>query len=187
LGLGLSCLVSLGLGGCMAEYVPPDDTPVASNELALFDPFTSDMPALLLDAWVRQNNGRLLHIAMQSDLYDYGIANTTDPRPWLLLAYDSVARDWDGIAIRQYGLALKADARVTRTENVLADVLRIAIDYTGVVEETDANALLTQYWGVAALPAIDSAQAEMEAEGHDAAAKKLEAMRRSLIAGARAQ
>ena len=86
-------------------------------------------------------------------------------------------------AMRQYGLALRADVRVTRAANVLSAVLQVAIDYTGVVEESDANALLTEYWGLPALPAIERAEAQMEAEGREVAAKKLEAMRQTAYRG----
>ena len=37
--------------------------------------------------------------------------NPTDARPQLLLAWDSMNREWDGIAVRMYRIAYRADPR----------------------------------------------------------------------------
>jgi hypothetical protein len=179
--------VASGLSGCVAEYQPVPDAadavPAQQAEVAEYDPFTAEQPALIADALQRQAEGKLLAIDIQRELFDYGQANVSDPRPWLPLARDSMAREWAGFAVRQYGLALRADARVARTHNVLTDVLLIAVDYTGV-EESDANELLQEFWGVAALPELDRVRASMEAEGHEQAANKLTLMREAIVAAA---
>jgi hypothetical protein len=177
---GALCLVASGLGACVADYRPIEAEEAAAYDLTEYDPFTIDMPALILDAKLRQDKGRLLSVDMQHELYDYGQAHADDPRPWLLLARDSMAQRWAGFAVRQYGLALSADARVATTAGVLDDVLSIAIDYTGV-EERDANALLEAFWGATALPAVERELAQMVAEGREQESEKLAAVRATLL------
>jgi hypothetical protein len=183
----LVLLVSLGYAGCAAQYRPSgvaeDATQPVLREPTDYDPFAGELPALILDAQLQQQAGNLLDIGIQRQLFDFGRAKTEDPRPWILLARDSMERDWVGFAMSQYGLALRADARVTRAHDVLSDVLQTAVNYTSV-EESDANALLQEYWGLDALPAIERELALMQEQGRDAAATKLMAIREALIASA---
>lgn len=183
----LVLLMSCGYTGCAAELqqgdVSEDAVEPTASELTEYDPFEGYLPALILDAQLQQQGGKLLDIGIQRQLFESGQENASDPRPWILLARDSMARDWVGFAMRQYGLALRADARVTRTHNVLSDVIHTAVIYTSV-EESDANALLAEYWGRNAVPAIKDELAQMQEQGREAAAEKLIAMRDSLVAAA---
>jgi hypothetical protein len=183
----MACVLCVVVSGCMQGYQPMagsgDEVPAAQSALTVYDPFVGEQPSVILEARQQQLNGKLLGIPIQRELFELGQTDLKDPRPWLLLARDSMARDWVGFAMRQYGSALAADRRVIRTEGVLEDVLDTAIIYTGV-EESDANAMLMEYWGVAALPAITEALDEMEATGRDLAADKLTVMRDAILAAA---
>jgi hypothetical protein len=181
---GLLSLV-LCLAGC-AEIVPADERDDGGAETpdggrAKYDPFVGELPTLIADARTKQLAGELLDIDVQRPLFEYGKSHPSDPCPWLLLARDSMAREWGGFAGSQYESAIQADVRVIDLPYVLSDLLIVASEYTGV-EQQAALDLIVDVWGRAAGQEIDLALVAAEVRGDDAALKNLRDLQAAVIA-----
>jgi len=140
------------------------------------DLFAGDMPDLLVDAHARQLGGELLEIEIQRELYDYAVASGDDARPWLLLARDSMRRDWEGFAVRQYASAIETDPCAATQPGVLDDLIAVAATHGGSLERREASALITAAYGTRALPALDRAMSTAEASGDHTAIERLAAL-----------
>jgi hypothetical protein len=170
--LGLICVFVYF--GCGVERDTHENAPMRQAEA--YEPFAGEMPEMMSDALKIQMAGELLEPEMQLRLFDYAHGNRNDARPWLLLARDSMLREWGGVAERQYASAIEADARVIETSFVLRDLLIVASEYIGI-EQGEAVALIVDNWGTEALPAIDAARASAEQAGDENAAAKLASLR----------
>ena len=179
--------VMFALAGCAAQVgveVPndPDGAQGASEPAAgdNHDLFAGEMPPLMQQAHSRQLDGALLDLDEQRALYDYALEHDDDARPWLLLARDSMRRDWQGFALRQYASAIEADARAAVQRGVLDDLVRIAAYNSAVFEQRNAADLIVDVYSDDALPAIERALADAERAGDDAAIARLTALRTTL-------
>jgi hypothetical protein len=145
------------------------------------DLFAGDAPDLLVTAHRAQLCGEVLDVDVLSAIFQYAQQHPDDARPWLLLARDSMRRQWGGFAVRQYASAITADERVTHDDSVLVDLLHVARNYDGL-EHDEASALIAEAWGARALPALDAQQAEMRAADDAAAVDRLEDVRAGITA-----
>lgn len=153
-------LFQVAFAGCSnAEPASPSrDTVVTSAEPGgvptgrSYDPWGCDMPQLIAEALELQERGELLDIRVQRTLWSYAQDNPTDARPWLLLARDSMLREWDGFAVRQYAAAISADARAIEVPFVLEDLLAVARSHASGLEHDEVTALLLDNWGPEVLP-----------------------------------
>jgi hypothetical protein len=170
--LGSICVVACF--GCGVERDTPEIAPMSSA--VEYEPFAGELPDMMSDALDTLVAGELLEPDVLHQLFDYAHANPNDARPWLLLARDSMLREWGGVAERQYASAIEADPRVLETSFVLRDLLIVASEYIGI-EQGEAVALIVDNWGSEALPAIDAARASAEQAGDENAAAKLASLR----------
>jgi hypothetical protein len=142
-----------------AKPVPP---PAAANEVDLF---ADAMPDFMVDIHARVLDKKPLGVEEQKALYNWGKQNKDDARPQLLLAWDCINRDWDGMAVTMYGMAFRADPRAKDSKN-LHDLLDLASKHEpGRVEFDDAAKIVTDAYGQSALPEIESQLAKLNAAG----------------------
>jgi hypothetical protein len=111
-----------------AQAIPKPEKPPAASPppIADDDLFAGPMPDFMVDLHARVLDKRRLGAHQQKQLYDYGKANKTDARPQLILAWDAVNREWEGIAVQMYRIAHQADPRAARDSRMLPDLLMIA-------------------------------------------------------------
>lgn len=159
-----------------AVEIPPESAP----SVAAYDPFAGAMPPLMASALATQSEGGLLGLDVQGWLFNYALSHTDDARPWLLLARDSMAREWGGWAERQYASAIESDPRVVEVPFVLADLIIVASEFIGI-DRDEATLLVVTHWGSDALPAIDRALVAAEARGDDAAVDGLKSLSEAII------
>jgi hypothetical protein len=178
--LGLLCVFAYF--GCGVERDTSESAPISHAEA--YEPFAGEMPDMMSDALDILNAGELLEPDVLHRVFDYAHGNPNDARPWLLLARDSMSREWGGVAERQYASAIEADPRVIETSFVLRDLLIVASEYIGV-EQGEAVALIVDNWGTDALPAIDAARESADQAGDENAAAKLASLRDEVVEAAR--
>jgi hypothetical protein len=169
--------MALSLTGCSAPVGgEPEDAEDAGGPIDLFE---GPMPDLLAQAHRLQQNGVLLEIPLQREIYDYGRTHTDDARPWLLLARDSVRREWAGFAVSQYGLAIEADVRAKRQPEVLPFLIEMVAEYVGY-ENEQATELIRSAWGTAALSKVEDAREEALRAGRTIEAERLATLQKAL-------
>jgi hypothetical protein len=122
------------------------------------------MPDFMANAHGRVLDKKSLGVVEQKALYDYGKANPSDARPQLLLAWDSMNRDWDGIGVRMYRIAYKADARVKEDPRMLEDLIEVAATHDKV-EYRETLALVQEVYGSDAIGKVEEAIEEHSARG----------------------
>lgn len=170
--------IVLGLGGCVA---PVTDEPGDAGDADESPPLIkAPMPEPLMEAWLLQRDGQLLEVALQKELWNYGHAHPHDARPWLLLARDSVRREWTGFAVSQYRLAITADVRAKQEPEVLPYLIGVVRDYVNF-ENEEATALIRSAWGTEALRAVEDAREAALRAGQLIQADRLEKLREALI------
>lgn len=160
-----------------AEQEPqaPAPAPPASGS----DLFAGSMPDFMVDAHSRVLNKDWLDVEDQKQLYRFGQEHKDDARPQLILAWDSMNREWYGIAVRMYRIAYTADQRAKDDPSMLRDLLEIASRFDRT-EYTEATEVIREAYGVAALPQLDQALADLQSSGDLAAASRLSRLRAKL-------
>jgi hypothetical protein len=157
-----------------AKAVLPPPTP------AEVDLFADAMPDFMVDLHARVLDKKPLNVQQQKLLYNWGKDNKDDARPQLLLAWDCVNRDWDGMAVTMYGMAFRADPR-SRDQKNLRDLLDLASKHEpGRVEFDDAQKIVTENFGGSALPAVEQQLAKLNAAGELQRAARLSKLRDDL-------
>lgn len=158
-----------------------DSPPVAPSAPAQpgVDLFAGTMPDFMAAAHIRVLDQKPLDAEVQKELYHFGQAHKDDARPQLLLAWDAMAREWDGIAVRMYRMAYHADKRAKDDPSMLRDLLLIASRFDKV-EHTEATEIIQEAYGAQALPQLDGALAELRAEGDLVRAARLQRVRTAL-------
>lgn len=157
---------------------PSQGSPADADDL-----FAGPMPDFMVDLHARVLDKKRLGAPMQKQLYDYGQAHKDDARPQLILAWDAVNREWDGIAVQMYRIAYQADPRAAQDSRMLPDLLRIASQSQPErVEYRDTLELLRKAYGADARPAIQTELEELNASGELVRAERLSRLRDDLLA-----
>jgi hypothetical protein len=157
-----------------AKLAPP---PPAAPEVDLF---ADTMPDFMVDIHARVLDKKPLDVEEQKALYNWGKQNKDDARPQLLLAWDCINREWDGMAVTMYGMAFRADPRARDSKN-LRDLLNLASKHEpGRVEFDDAAKIVTDNFGQSALPEIETQLAKLNASGDLQRAARLSKLRDDL-------
>lgn len=176
-----------------ATQSAPSPAPVAAAEPAVpsvppapapaphpgSDLFAGAMPDFMLDAHTRVLDKKWLDVAEQKQLYQQGQAHKDDARPQLLLAWDAMNREWEGIAVRMYRIAYRADARAKDDPSMLRDLLDVASRFDRT-EHREASELVKEVYGAQALPQLDAALTELRAEGDLVRAARLQRVRSAI-------
>jgi hypothetical protein len=153
-------------------------TPAAQPRPAA-DLFAGAMPDFMADAHARVLDKQWLDSAVQKQLYDHGQAHKDDARPQLLLAWDAMNREWDGIAVRMYRIAYRADGRAKDDPSMLRDLLDVASRFDRT-ENREATELVKEAYGREALPQLDAALAELREQGDLVRAARLQRVRSAI-------
>jgi hypothetical protein len=144
--------------------------------LPMVDLFAGAMPDFMAEAHTDVLAQKWLDASRQKELYNWGREHRDDARPQLLLAWDSMNRDWKGIAVRMYGIAYRADHRAKDDPSMLRDLVSIASQYD-TVEYREASALLREAFGAQAVPRIDDEIATLGAQGDNQRVDRLKRLR----------
>jgi hypothetical protein len=153
---------------------PPADPLVPDSDL-----FAGPMPDFMVDLHARVLDKKWLGAPQQRELYEFGKQHKNDARPQLLLAWDSMNREWDGIAVRMYRIAYRADPRAKDDPSMLRDLLTVASRFDRT-EYREASAIIKEAYGKEALPRIEEEIAKYNAAGEVARAARLSRLRESL-------
>ncbi|MFI5308776.1 MAG: hypothetical protein ACHQ53_15570 [Polyangiales bacterium] len=153
----------------------------AATEPAAADLFAGPMPDFMVDCHRRVLDKELLDVEDEKKLYAYGQAHKDDARPQLLLAWESMNREWYGIASRMYGIAYRADPRAKDDPTMLRDLLLVASMYDKT-EFDETKAIIADAYGATALPRLDQALFELRSQGDGVGAARLQRLREALSA-----
>jgi hypothetical protein len=146
------------------------------------DLFAGEMPDFMANLHARVLDKKPLGAPDQRQLYEFGKKNPTDARPQLLLAWDSMNREWDGIAVRMYRIAYRADARAKQDPSMLRDLLRVAATHDRV-EYRETTEIVREAYGGEALDAITEKIGELQARGDSRGVDRLERLRDAITGG----
>jgi hypothetical protein len=171
-----TALPSVAEGSLREQPKTPPRTAPASTATDLF---AGAMPDFMAATHLRVLDKQPLEIPEQKQLYNWGKEHPDDARPQLLLAWDSMNRDWQGIAVRMYRIAYRADRRAKADPSMLRDLLAIASRFDGV-EGSESTEVVKEALGGEALPDIDAALDTARAGGDDAAVTRLVALRKAI-------
>jgi hypothetical protein len=133
----------------------------------------------MAEAHLRVLDRKWLGAPMQKQLYEFGQEHKDDARPQLLLAWDSMNREWDGFAVRLYRMAYRADPRAKQEPSMLRDLLDIA-SRRDRVEFRESVAIVKEAFGELALPAVDEKLAQLRHAGNLQGAARLQRLRDKL-------
>ena len=153
----------------------PAPAPAAPSAPAV-DLFAGEMPDFMANSHARVLDKKPLGAPEQRKLYEYGKENPNDARPQLLLAWDSMNREWDGIAVRMYRIAYRADPRAKQDPSMLRDLLQVAATHDRV-EYRETVEIVREAYGAEALDAIAEKIDELSARGDNKGVERLEKLR----------
>jgi hypothetical protein len=153
------------------------DEPAAPAAIdPLVDVFAGPMPDFMVDIHTRVLDKKPLGVEQQKALYNFGQENKTDARPQLLLAWDSMNREWDGIAVRMYRIAYRADPRAKHDPRMLNDLISVA-SRLEKTEHREATAIIVEAYGGSVLPRLDDEIDALRQSGQHARSARLERVR----------
>lgn len=160
----------------------PTPEPSGDNMLdgEAVDLFAGDMPDFMAEYHLRVLQKKKLGVHQQKQLYDWGQEHKDDARPQLILAWDSMNRDWEGLAVRMYRIAYRADNRAKYDPTMLRDLLTIAGKYDRT-EYRETVGIIEEAYGQEALPRVDAELAKHEAQGNAKAVDRLQRLRDTLL------
>jgi hypothetical protein len=167
-----------GIAGARAAAAPADPATPATPVLDA-DLFAGPMPDFMIEAHTRTLDKKWLDVRMQKQLYNYGQEHKDDARPQLLLGWDSMNREWYGIAVRMYRIAYRADPRAKHDPSMLRDLLFIASRYDKT-EFREATEIIRTAYGEEALPRIDEEISALRSRGEIARSERLERLRKEI-------
>ena len=150
----------------------PEAVPAAPLD-PLVDVFAGQMPDFMVEIHTRVLDKRPLDVVAQKKLYDFGQEHKDDARPQLLLAWDSMNREWDGIGVRMYRIAYRADARAKHDPRMLSDLISVASRFDRV-EFRESSTLIVDAYGASARPRIQDEIATLRQSGQHAQAARLD-------------
>jgi hypothetical protein len=138
--------------------------------------FADPMPDFMSKSYAAVLDKKWLDADQQKELYNWGKEHKDDARPQLILAWESMNRDWKGLSVRMYRMAYRADHRAKDDPSMLRDLLHIASQYD-TVEYREASDVIRDAYGEEALPKIDDAIAQLRGEGAESRAERLQRLR----------
>jgi hypothetical protein len=144
------------------------------------DLFAGEMPDFMAAMHARVLGKQWLDVGDQKQLYEYGREHRNDARPQLLLAWDSMNREWDGIAVRMYAMAYHADKRAKDDPSMLRDLIEVGSRYD-TVEFTDTRNILREAYAGQAVPQLNAKIDELRSLGKLDRASRLERLRTALL------
>lgn len=153
----------------------PEAQPAKPAEPAV-DLFAGEMPDFMATLHARVLDKKPLGAPEQRELYEFGKKNPTDARPQLLLAWDSMNREWDGIAVRMYRIAYRADPRAKQDPTMLRDLLQVAATHDRV-EYRETTEIVKEAYGGEALDSITEKIGELQARGDAKGVDRLQRLR----------
>lgn len=166
--------------GATPPSAPPPPAPSAAEPGLDSDLFAGPMPDFMADAHARTLAKQWLHVSVQKQLYTFGQEHKDDARPQLLLAWDSMNREWYGIAVRMYRIAYRADKRAKHDPTMLRDLLFIASRYDKT-EFRETVEIIREAYGEEALPRIDEEISNLRARGEVAQTERIERLRKEIV------
>jgi hypothetical protein len=161
-----------------APAATPTPAPAADPSLDV-DLFAGPMPDFMAEAHARTFEKKWCDVNLQKKLYNFGQEHKDDARPQLLLAWDSMNREWYGIAVRMYRISYRADKRAKHDPSMLRDLLFIAARYDKT-EFRETVELIRDAYGEEALPRIDEEIATLRAQGQVRGTERLERLRNEI-------
>lgn len=162
-----------------AAPAPAVPAPAATPAAPAVDLFAGEMPDFMANTHARVLDKKPLGAPEQRKLYEYGKENPNDARPQLLLAWDSMNREWDGIAVRMYKIAYRADPRAKQDPSMLRDLLQVAATHDRV-EYRETTAIVQDAFGAEALDPIADKIEELQMRGDTKGVERLEKLREAL-------
>jgi hypothetical protein len=165
----------------LANNAPAQPAKAEPAEPAV-DLFAGEMPDFMANLHARVLDKKPLGAPQQRELYEYGKKNPTDARPQLLLAWDSMNREWDGIAVRMYRIAYRADPRAKQDPSMLRDLLQVAATHDRV-EYRETTEIVREAYGGEALDAITEKIGELQARNDTKGVDRLERLRDAITGG----
>ena len=162
-----------------AAAKPTSAEPAVAAPQPSTDLFAGPMPDFMTDAHAHVLDKKWLEADVQKQLYQFGQDHKDDARPQLLLAWDSMNREWDGIAVRMYRIAYRADQRAKDDPRMLRDLLDVASRFDKA-EHREATEVITEAYGTQALSELDAALTELRAGGDLMRAARLERVRAAI-------
>ena len=96
-----------------------------------------------------------------------------------MLAWDSMNREWDGIAVRMYRIAYRADPRAKDDPTMLRDLLTVASRFDRT-EFKEASEIVKEAYGAQAIPRIDEEIGKYNAAGMPDRAARLSRLKEKL-------
>lgn len=166
--------------GAPAAAAPPAPAAPSADPSLDVDLFAGPMPDFMADAHARTLGKQWLDVAVEKQLYNFGQEHKDDARPQLLLAWDSMNREWYGIAVRMYRIAYRADKRAKYDPSMLRDLLFIAARYDRT-EFRETVEIVREAYGEEALPRIDEEIAAVRARGEFKGTERLERLRKEVL------
>ena len=165
-----------------ARAAAPKDPAKPAEPTLDVDLFAGPMPDFMTEAHTRTLDKKWCDVTLQKKLYQFGQEHKDDARPQLLLAWDSMNREWYGIAVRMYAIAYRADKRAKHDPTMLRDLLYVAARYDRV-EFKEAAELIREAYGEEALPSIDEELATFREQGNSVNTERLERLREAITGG----
>jgi hypothetical protein len=150
---------------------PPPDMDV--------DLFAGPMPDWMIDLHAMVLGKKWLEVEQEKQLYNYGQEHKDDARPQLILAWESMNREWYGMAVRMYRIAYRADHRAKYDPSMLRDLLWVASRHDRV-EFRDSSEIIREAYGEEALPQIDDELNAARAQNDMVRAARLEKLRKEV-------
>lgn len=159
-----------------AAPTPAQPGAAVARDPNAIDLFAGPMPEWMQELHDRAAAGKPLDVAEEKQLYNFGQEHKDDARPQILLAWDSMNRNWWGFAVRLYKSAYEADPRAKEDPTMLRDLVEIASRYD-TVEYRESTELIKTAFGEDALPRIDMKLEEARRSGDVTRATRLERLR----------
>ncbi|MDD9941461.1 MAG: hypothetical protein OXU20_10515 [Myxococcales bacterium] len=166
-------------GNKAAAKDAPAEAPAQPPSRGENDLFAGEMPDFMAELHIRVIDGKRLSASHQKSLYEWGQEHKDDARPQLLLAWDSMNRDWDGIAVRLYRMAFRADPRAKEDPTMLRDLLKVLASHDHV-EYREASEIIEEAFGADALPNVEERIEAMRTAGKPDSVRRLEKLKERL-------
>lgn len=167
-------------GASTKTATPQATQPAPAAPAQPVDLFAGQMPDFMATLHARVLGKQLLDVDDQKQLYNYGREHRDDARPQLLLAWDSMNREWHGVGVRMYRMAYHADKRAKDDPSMLRDLIEVGSRYD-TVEFTETRDILREAYGAQAVPQLDAKIAELRSLGKPDRASRLERLRTALL------
>ena len=114
----------------------------------------------------------------RKQLYEFGREHRDDARPQLLLAWDSMNREWDGFGVRITAWLTLPTERAKDDPRMLRDLIEIEPLRHGRVQGS-ARSIMREAYGAQAVPQLNAKIADLRSQVHIDRVARLERLRAS--------